>query len=107
LSDMIVVTSESIPGRRVKEVLGIVSGTSIPTRHLGRDITAAFKNIAGAHLGEYEKLIESAKIDSLVKMKKEAEKLEADAIICARLGTAQIMSGAAEITWYGTAVKLE
>jgi uncharacterized protein YbjQ (UPF0145 family) len=104
---MIVTTTDEIPGRKIKEVLGVVSGTSIPTRHLGRDITAAFKNIAGAHLGEYEKLIESAKVDSMVKMKKEAEKLEADAVVCARLGTAQLMSGAAEITWYGTAVKLE
>jgi uncharacterized protein YbjQ (UPF0145 family) len=104
---MIVSTTESIPGRNVKEILGVVSGTSIPTRHLGRDITAAFKNIAGAHLTEYERLIESAKIDSLTKMKKEAEELGADAVVCARLGTAQLMSGAAEITWYGTAVKLE
>jgi uncharacterized protein YbjQ (UPF0145 family) len=104
---MIVSTTETIAGRKIKEILGVVSGTSIPTRHLGRDIMAGFKNIAGAHLSEYEKLIESAKIDSLVKMKKEAEKLEADAIVCARLGTAQLMSGAAEITWYGTAVKLE
>ena len=104
---MIVTTADTVPGRTIAEVLDIVSGTSIPTRHLGRDIAAAFKNIAGAHLTEYEKLMESAKIDAFVKMKKEAEKIGADAVICARLGTAQIMSGAAEITWYGTAVKFE
>ncbi len=104
---MIVTTGDTVPGRKIAEVLDIVSGTSIPTRHLGRDIAASFKNIAGVHLTEYEKLMESAKIDALVRMKKEAEKLRADAVICARLGTAQIMSGAAEITWYGTAVKLE
>jgi uncharacterized protein YbjQ (UPF0145 family) len=104
---MIVTTADSVPGRNIVEVLDIVSGTSIPTRHLGRDIAATFKNIAGAHLTEYEKLMESAKIDAFVKMKKEAEKIGADAVICARLGTAQIMSGAAEITWYGTAVKFE
>lgn len=103
---MLVTTTDDIEGKKIAEVLGIVSGTSVPTRHLGRDIAAAFKNIAGVHLTGYEKLIESAKIDSMNKMKKEAEKLGADAVVCARLGTAQLMSGAAEITWYGTAVKL-
>ena len=104
---MIVTTTDAVPGRRVSEILDVVSGTSIPTRHLGRDIAAAFKNLAGTHLTEYEKLMESAKIDALMKMKKEAEKIQADAVICARMGTAQIMSGAAEISWYGTAVKLD
>lgn len=100
-------TTEGVEGRRVSRILGIVSGTSVPTRNVGRDIVAAFKNLAGAHLTEYEALIESAKIDALAKLRAEAEKLGADAVVCVRLGTAQIASGAAEITWYGTAVKLE
>jgi uncharacterized protein YbjQ (UPF0145 family) len=104
---MLVTTTETVEGKRISEVLGVVSGTSVPTRHIGRDLAAAFKNIAGAHLSEYEKLIESAKIDSLNKMMKEAEELGGNAVVCARLGTAMLMSGAAEITWYGTAVKLD
>ena len=104
---MLLTTTEGVEGRRVSRILGIVSGTSVPTRNVGRDIVAAFKNLAGAHLTEYEALIESAKIDALAKLRAEAEKLGADAVVCVRLGTAQIASGAAEITWYGTAVKLE
>ncbi len=104
---MLVTTTESIEGRRIAEVIGVVSGTSVPTRHLGRDILAAFKNMAGVHLSEYEKLIESAKVDAMNKMVQEAHRLGANAIVCARLGTAQVMSGAAEITWYGTAVRVE
>jgi len=104
---MIVTTTEGVEGRRVAKILGLVSGTSVPTRNVGRDIVAAVKNLAGAHLTEYEALIESAKIDALAKLRKEGEKLGADAVVCVRLGTAQIASGAAEITWYGTAVKLE
>lgn len=104
---MLVTTTEGVEGRRVTKILGMVSGTSVPTRNIGRDIVAAVKNLAGAHLTEYETLIESAKIDALARLKAEAEKLGADAVVCVRLGTAQIASGAAEITWYGTAVKLD
>ena len=104
---MLLTTTKGVEGRRVSRILGIVSGTSVPTRNVGRDIVAAVKNLAGAHLTEYEALIESAKIDALAKLRAEAEELGADAVVCVRLGTAQIASGAAEITWYGTAVKLE
>ena len=103
---MIIVTTESVPGKRVVETLGLVRGNTIRARHIGRDITAALKNIVGGEIHEYTKLMGESREQALDRMKSEAQLLGADAVICVRFTTSMIMGGAAELLAYGTAVKL-
>ena len=104
---MILSTTDRIPGMRIKEVLGLVMGNTIKARHLGRDIAAAFKNMIGGEIKGYTEMLTEARNEAIKRMIDEAEKLNADAVIGVRLATSQIMSGAAEMLAYGTAVKLE
>ncbi|PLV59461.1 heavy metal-binding domain-containing protein [Thermotoga sp. KOL6] len=103
---MIVTTTEKIPGYEVKEVVGIVSGNVVMSKHLGRDIAAALKTLAGGEIKGYTEMLTEARNIALERMVKEAEKLGADAVIGFRFSSSTIMSGAAEILAYGTAVKL-
>jgi uncharacterized protein YbjQ (UPF0145 family) len=104
---VIVTTVEQIPGYRVKEILGVVSGNVVMSKHLGRDIAAALKTLAGGEIKGYTEMLTEARNIAFERMVKEAEKLGADAVIGFRYSSSMIMSGAAEILAYGTAVKLE
>ncbi len=104
---MIVVTTPDIPGRRVKKVLGLVRGNTIRARHIGRDIQAVFRNIAGGEVHEYTKMLAEAREQAIDRMVEDAESLDADAIIAIRFETCEVMKGAAEMLCYGTAVTLE
>ena len=104
---MIVVTTSDIEGRRVTENLGLVRGNTIRARFIGRDIMAMFRAMAGGEIGEYTKMLAEAREQAIDRMIEEAEALDADAIITTRFQTSMIMSGAAEIMCYGTAVKTE
>ncbi|KAF2959757.1 MULTISPECIES: YbjQ family protein [unclassified Thermotoga] len=104
---MIITTTEQVPGYRVKEILGVVCGNVVMSKHLGRDIAAALKTLAGGEIKGYTEMLTEARNIALERMIKEAEKLGADAVICFRFSSSTIMSGAAEILAYGTAVKLE
>ncbi|HDM70381.1 MAG TPA: heavy metal-binding domain-containing protein [Thermotogales bacterium] len=104
---MILSTTDKIPGMKVKEILGLVMGNTIKARHIGRDIAAAFKNMIGGEIMGYTEMLTEARNEAIKRMIDEAEKLNADAIVGIRLATSQIMSGAAEMLAYGTAVKLE
>lgn len=104
---MIVVTSPDIPGRRITKVLGLVRGNTIRARHLGRDIQAVFRNIAGGEVHEYTKMLAEAREQAIDRMVEDAEVLGADAIVAARFETCEVMKGAAEMLAYGTAVRLE
>ena len=104
---MILSTTDKIPGMKVKEILGLVMGNAIKARHIGRDIAAAFKNMIGGEIMGYTEMLTEARNEAIKRMIDEAEKLNADAIVGIRLATSQIMSGAAEMLAYGTAVKLE
>ena len=103
---MIVVTSPAVPGREVAEVMGMVRGNTIRTRHLGHDIQAAFRNMAGGEVHEYTKMLAEAREQSVDRMVEDAAALGADAIIAVRFQTCQVMKGAAEMLCYGTAVRL-
>jgi uncharacterized protein YbjQ (UPF0145 family) len=103
---MIITTAEQIPGREITEILGIARGNTVRARHLGRDIFAGLKTIVGGEISEYTKLIADAREEALYRLKQDAEKLGADAIINLRFTTSMIMQGSAEILAYGTAVKL-
>ncbi|MDH3271027.1 MAG: YbjQ family protein [Gemmatimonadota bacterium] len=104
---MIVVTTPTIAGSTVSEVLGLVRGSSVRTRHVGRDIMAMLRNMAGGEIHEYTKMLGEAREQAVDRMIEEAQVLDADAIVSVRFQTSMVMSGAAEMLCYGTAVKLE
>ncbi|OGL42106.1 MAG: hypothetical protein A2161_19690 [Candidatus Schekmanbacteria bacterium RBG_13_48_7] len=104
---MIVVTSEIIHGKRVTKTLGLVRGNTIRARHIGKDIMAVFRNVVGGEILEYTKLMAESREQALDRMVDEARRLGANAIIGVRFMTAEVMSGAAELLAYGTAVKVE
>ena len=103
---MIMVTTDKIPGKEIKETLGLVKGSTIKAKHIGKDILAALRNIVGGEIKEYTEALNEARKVAVKRMIAEAEKLDADAIVCVRFTTSQVMSGAAELLVYGTAVKL-
>jgi uncharacterized protein YbjQ (UPF0145 family) len=104
---MIVVTTPTISGRRIVRTLGLVRGTTIRARHIGRDITAALRNIVGGEIPEYTKLLAEAREQAVDRMVEEAQLLGADAIVQVRFQTAMVMTGAAELLCYGAAVVTE
>jgi len=103
---MILTTLNDIPGKKIKESLGLVRGNTIRAKNIGKDIIAAFRNIVGGEIKEYTEALNEAREEAMERMLKNAEELGADAIIGIRFTTSQIMSGAAELLVYGTAVKL-
>ena len=104
---MIVVTTDTIPEKKIVKALGIVKGNTIRARHIGKDILAGLKNVIGGEIEEYTKMMAESREQSLDRMVEEAEKLGADAIINVRFMTASMMQSAAELLAYGTAVKIE
>lgn len=104
---MIVTTTDSVAGKRVVRTLGLVRGNTIRARHVGRDITAALRTLVGGEISEYTKLFAEAREQAIDRMLEEAESLGANAVIELRFSTSMVMSGAAELMVYGTAVLLE
>ena len=104
---MIVSTTDFIPGSEISEVLGLVKGNTIRARNVGRDILAVLKGFIGGEIEEYTKLMAEAREQALDRMKEMAKELGADAVVNVRFATSYIMSSAAEILVYGTAVKLK
>ncbi len=102
---MIISTTEKIPNKEIKEVLGIARGSTVRARNVGRDIFAGLKNLVGGEIEEYTKLQAHAREQAMQRMIYDAERLGADAVVNVRLTTAMVMQGAAEILAYGTAVK--
>jgi len=104
---MIVVTTDDVAGHRVVETLGLVRGSSIRTRHLGQDIIARLRNIAGGEVKEYTKVLAEAREQAIDRMIEEAQALGADAVVAVRFHSSVVMTGAAEMLCYGTAVRLQ
>lgn len=104
---MIVTTSSTIAGRRIKKTYGIVQGNTVRARHIGKDIVAVFKNILGGEIEEYTKLLAESREQSLDRMIARAQEFGANAIVDVRFSTSYIMANAAEILVYGTAVSVE
>lgn len=104
MNELLITTTDFVPGHTVTAILGIARGSTVRARHIGRDITAVFKNIIGGELDEYTKLQAESREQALQRMTEDAKKLGADAVINVRLTTSVITSGAAEILAYGTAV---
>ena len=104
---MIVVTTEQIEGKKITETLGLVKGSTIRARHIGRDVMAGLRNVVGGEIKDYTVMLAQAREESLGRMIDQAEKMGANAIICTRFVTSMVMGGAAEMVAYGTAVKVE
>lgn len=103
---MIVVTTPDVPGSTISATLGLVRGSSIRSRHLGRDVIAMMRNVAGGEVHEYTKMLAEAREQAVDRMVEEAQALGADAIVGVRFQTSTVMAGAAEMLCYGTAVRL-
>ena len=104
---MITVTTDFVPGREITEAVGVVRGSTIRAKHLGKDIMAGLRLMVGGEIKEYTEMLTEARNESMRRMEAHAEKLGADAVINLRYMTSQVMSGAAEMLAYGTAVKLK
>ena len=104
---MITVASSFIAGKEIDKTLGLVRGNTIRARHLGRDITAAIKNLTGGEIEEYTKLMAEAREQAMDRMIAAAEELGANAIIDIRFTTSYIMGQAAEVLAFGTAVVIK
>ena len=104
---MILATTDSIENRHIVRTLGLVRGTSVRGRHLGRDLIAHLRNAVGGEIVEYTKMLSEAREQALDRMIEEARGLDANAVVGLRFTTSTAMAGAAEILVYGTAVRLE
>lgn len=104
---MILTTTAEIKGKRILRTLGIARGNTIRARHVGRDIIASLRNIVGGEVSEYTKLLAEAREQALDRMVEEANSLGANAVVEVRFSTSEVMSGAAELLAYGTAVVVE
>ena len=101
---MILVNTDYIAGKEL-EMLGLVKGSTIQTKHLGKDITQSFKTLVGGELSAYTEMMNDARALATKRMVQEAEALGADAIVGVHYASAAVMQGAAEVMAYGTAVK--
>ncbi len=104
---MIVTTTDHVPGKRITRILGLAKGNTVRSRHIGQDLTAAMKNITGGEVRQYTKLMAESREQALDRMREDATRQGANAIICVRFITSEIMQTAAELLAYGTAVILE
>ena len=102
---MIITTGFDVPGKKIGQILGLVKGNTIRARHLGRDVMAGLKNIIGGEIKSYTQLLDKAREEAITRMKEEAKRLNADAVIGMRMTTSDVMQGSSEVLAYGTAVK--
>jgi len=105
--DIRMVNTETIPGFRIVQVLGLVQGNTIRAKHIGRDIMAGLKNIVGGEIKGYTELLTEARQEATERMLEQARKLGANAVVNVRYATSSVMQGAAELFAYGTAVRIE
>jgi uncharacterized protein YbjQ (UPF0145 family) len=105
--NMIYTTTPNVPGREIVEILGVVTGNVVQSKHVGRDILAGLKTIVGGEITSYTEMLTEARHIAIRRMVEEAMKLDADAVVNLRFTTSSIMSGSSEILAYGTAVKLK
>ncbi len=104
---MILVTSDFVTGKTIKKTLGLCRGNTIRARHIGRDISAALKNIVGGEIRDYTKMMAESREQALDRMAENAKGMGANAVINVRFSTSMIMQSASEILAYGTAVVVE
>lgn len=104
---MLITNLEIAPGRKVKDHLGLVQGSTVRAKHVGRDIAASFKNVFGGELRGYTELLNDSRQEAIDRMKTQAESMGANAVLNVRFSTSSVAQGAAELFVYGSAVILE
>jgi uncharacterized protein YbjQ (UPF0145 family) len=104
---MIIVTSSEIAGKTVSRTIGMVKGSTIRARHIGKDIMAGLRGMVGGEIVEYTKMMAEAREQALQRLEEDARSKGANAVICMRFDTAMVMQNAAEIIAYGTGVVFE
>jgi len=104
---VILTTTNDVPGRRVRRILGIARGNTIRSRHMGRAILAAISSLFGGEITDYTKVIAEAREQAVDRLVEHAKGLGADAVVGLRFTSTEVMKNAAEILVYGTAVELE
>lgn len=104
---MILSNTETIPGRKITEFYGVVTGNTVRAKHIGRDIMAGLKNVVGGELAGYTELLQDSRQEATERMVAQAESMGANAVVNVRFATSSISQGAAELFAYGTAVRVE
>lgn len=104
---MILSNTEDVPGQAIREFYGIVTGSSVRAKHIGRDFMAGLKNLVGGELTGYTELLQEARQQAIDRMIEQARATGANAIVNVRFSTSSVAQGAAEIFAYGTAVRVE
>jgi len=103
---MIYSTTETIPGREIRESVGVVTGNVVQAKHIGRDIMAGLKSIVGGEIRGYTEMLNEARDIAIGRLVENAKQKNADAVVGIRFTTSSIMDGSSEILVFGTAVKL-
>ncbi|WP_022664265.1 YbjQ family protein [Desulfospira joergensenii] len=104
---MLLTNTEEIPGKKITAFYGVVSGSTVRAKHVGKDLMAGIKNIFGGELKGYTDLLQETRDEAINRMKSQAEQMGANAIVNVRFSTSSVAAGAAEIYVYGTAVTVE
>jgi len=104
---VIITTSGQVGGKTITKTVGLVKGSTIRARHLGKDIMAGLRGMVGGEITEYTKMMAEAREEAIQRMVEDGEKKEANAIVSMRFSTSMIMQNAAEVLAYGTGVVLE
>ncbi len=107
MSNIIVTTGSDIPKKEISEIIGVVKGSTVRARNVGRDIGASLKSIIGGEVKTYTEMSQDAREEAYNRMVNEAIDMGADAVICVRFTTSMVMTGASEMLAYGTAVKIK
>jgi len=104
---MLMTNIETIPGKTITACHGVVSGSSVRSKHVGRDIMAGLKNMVGGELKGYTELLEESRAQATQRMQAQATQIGANAVVNVRFSTSSVAAGAAEIYVYGTAVTVD
>ncbi|MGF1655419.1 MAG: YbjQ family protein [Verrucomicrobiales bacterium] len=107
LQNLIITNLETVPGRTIVAHYGLVSGSTVRAKNVGRDILAGFKNLVGGELKSYTELLTEARQEAIGRMLEQANALGANAVVNVRFSTSSISAGAAELYAYGTAVSVQ
>ena len=103
---IILSNTETVPGKKIVEFYGVVTGTTVRAKHIGRDLMAGLKNIVGGELKGYTELLQDSRKEATERMIEQAQSMGANAVVNVRFATSSITQGAAELFAYGTAVRV-
>lgn len=107
MKKMLIVTTEFVAGKKITDTLGVARGSTIRAKHVGKDLMAGLRTLVGGELKEYSEMLVESRAQALSRMEEQAISMGADAVVGVRFVTSQVMSGAAELLAFGTAVKLK